>query len=115
MTIVRRAGVADAAVLGRLLWEFNTEFDSETDDAEVLGARFGRLLVLPEILAVLAEDGAGEAVGFALVSLRPAIWFDGPVSQLEELYQCQERPVCAQRGLEEPALGVFQGALARTK
>jgi GNAT superfamily N-acetyltransferase len=86
MTIVRRARVADAAVLGRLLWEFNTEFDSETDDAEVLGARFGRLLVLPEILAVLAEDGAGEAVGFALVSLRPAIWFDGPVSQLEELY-----------------------------
>ena len=25
-------------------------------------------------------------MGFALVSLRPAIWFDGPVSQLEELY-----------------------------
>jgi GNAT superfamily N-acetyltransferase len=85
MTEVRRASVEDAGVLGRLLWDFNTEFDSETDDADVLAARFARILALPGILAVLAEDD-GEAVGFALVSLRPAIWFDGPVSQLEELY-----------------------------
>ncbi|GAB3014813.1 N-acetyltransferase [Nocardioides flavus (ex Wang et al. 2016)] len=83
---VRRAAVADAEVLGRLLWDFNTEFDAETDDASVLAARFARLLPLPEIVAVLAEDPSGRPVGFALVSLRPAIWFDGPVSQLEELY-----------------------------
>jgi GNAT superfamily N-acetyltransferase len=85
MSTVRRATAEDAAVLGRLLWDFNTEFDSETDDADVLAARFARILALPGILAVLAEDD-GDAVGFALVSLRPAIWFDGPVSQLEELY-----------------------------
>lgn len=85
MSDVRRATPADAEVLGRLLWDFNTEFETETDDAEVLAARFARLLGLPEIVAVLAEDGGGPA-GFALVSLRPAIWFDGPVSQLEELY-----------------------------
>lgn len=85
MTEVRRATVEDAGVLGRLLWDFNTEFESETDDADVLATRFARILALPGILAVLAEDD-GEAVGFALVSLRPAIWFDGPVSQLEELY-----------------------------
>ena len=85
MSDVRRAGPADAEVLGRLLWDFNTEFETETDDADVLAARFARLLPLDEIVAVLAEGG-GEPVGFALVSLRPAIWFDGPVSQLEELY-----------------------------
>jgi GNAT superfamily N-acetyltransferase len=85
MSTVRRATREDAAVLGRLLWDFNTEFETETDDADVLAERFARILELPEIVAVLAEDG-GEAVGFALVSLRPAIWFDGPVSQLEELY-----------------------------
>jgi GNAT superfamily N-acetyltransferase len=85
VTTVRRATTADAPVLGRMLWDFNTEFDTETDDADVLAERFGRLLALPEIVAVLAEDG-GDPVGFALVSLRPAIWFDGPVAQLEELY-----------------------------
>ena len=85
MSEVRRATPADAAVLARLLWDFNTEFDTETDDTDVLAARFARLLGLPGIVAVLAEDDS-EPVGFALVSLRPAIWFDGPVSQLEELY-----------------------------
>ena len=89
MSEVRRATAADAAVLGRLLWDFNPEFETETDDAEVLAARFGRLLGLEEIVAVLAEDDTDDGrspVGFALLSLRPAIWFDGPVSQLEELY-----------------------------
>ena len=85
MTQVRRATTADAAVLARLLWDFNTEFETEVDDVDVLAARFARLLALDDIVAVLAEDD-GTAVGFALVSLRPAIWFDGPVSQLEELY-----------------------------
>ncbi|GAA5114267.1 GNAT family N-acetyltransferase [Alloalcanivorax gelatiniphagus] len=82
---VRRATADDAGVLARLLWDFNTEFETETDDVGVLEVRFARLLGLPEIVAVLAEDD-GRAVGFALMSLRPAIWFDGPVSQLEELY-----------------------------
>ena len=91
MSPVRRATVDDAAVLGRLLWDFNTEFESETDDADVLAARFTRLLALEGVLAVLAEDAAGEALGFALVTLRPAIWFDGPVSQLEELYVVPDR------------------------
>ena len=85
MTDVRRARADDAEVLARMLWDFNTEFETETDDVPVLTHRFARLLGLPEIVAVLAEDG-GAAVGFALLSLRPAIWFDGPVAQLEELY-----------------------------
>ena len=89
MSEVRRATPDDAAVLGRLLWDFNTEFETETDDADVLAARFERLLGLEQIVAVLAEED-GAAVGFALLSLRPAIWFDGPVSQLEELYVVPE-------------------------
>ena len=112
MTEVRRATVEDAAVLGRLLWDFNTEFDSETDDADVLAARFARILALPGILAVLAEDDGeddGEAAGFALVSLRPAIWFDGPVSQLEELYVV---PQLRDRGIGTQVLDLCR-ALAR--
>ena len=91
MSTVRRATVDDAGVLGRLLWDFNTEFETETDDAGVLAARFTRLLTLDGVLAVLAEDDSGEPLGFALVTLRPAIWFDGPVSQLEELYVVPDR------------------------
>jgi GNAT superfamily N-acetyltransferase len=87
---VRRATSDDAEVLARLLWDFNTEFETETDDAAVLEVRFSRLLELPEIVAVLAEDD-DRPVGFALMSLRPAIWFDGPVSQLEELYVVPDR------------------------
>lgn len=85
MTQVRRATPADAGVLARLLWDFNTEFESETDDADVLAGRFARLLALETAYAVLAEDDTGP-VGFALVTLRPAIWFDGPVATLDELY-----------------------------
>lgn len=85
MSAVRLATTGDAAVLARLLWDFNTEFETEVDDVGVLADRFSRILGLPEVFAVLAER-EGRAVGFALVTLRPAIWFDGPVSQLEELY-----------------------------
>ncbi len=79
---VRLAQAEDASVLGRLLRDFNTEFESPTDPADVLADRFGRLLDDDGVLALLA----GEAEGFALVTLRPAIWYDGPVAQLEELY-----------------------------
>jgi GNAT superfamily N-acetyltransferase len=85
VTLVRRATRDDAGVLGRLLHDFNTEFGSATDEADVLGARFARLLQRDDVVAVLAEDD-DAAVGFALVVLRPAIWFDGPVSHLDELY-----------------------------
>ncbi|WP_374454909.1 GNAT family N-acetyltransferase [Nocardioides sp.] len=85
-----------------MLWDFNTEFETETDDAPVLADRFARLLELPEIVAVVAED-EGAAVGFALLSLRPAIWFDGPVAQLEELYVV---PDLRDRGIGTQVLGL---------
>jgi GNAT superfamily N-acetyltransferase len=108
MTDVRRAAPADAEVLGRLLWDFNTEFGTETDTADVLAVRFARLLELDDIVAVLAED-AGTAVGFALVSLRPAIWFDGPVSQLEELYVV---PALRDRGIGTQVLDLCRRLVA---
>lgn len=109
MTTVRRATTDDAGVLARLLWDFDTEFETEVDDVPVLERRFARLLDLADsIVAVLAEDG-GRPVGFALVSLRPAIWFDGPVSQLEELYVV---PDLRDRGIGTQVLDLCK-ALAR--
>ncbi len=79
---VQTASRADAPVLGRLLADLRAEFDDETDSAQVLAERFARILQDPDVFALVS----GGDTGFALVTLRPAIWFDGPVAQLEELY-----------------------------
>ena len=96
MIDVRRCSPSDAAVLGRLLWEFNTEFGSDTDPADVLTERFARLLERDDAIALLA----GEDDGFAFLTLRPAIWYDGPVSQLEELYVA---PALRDQGSAQPS------------
>ena len=50
----RPATPADAAALGRLLYDFNTEFDAQTPDAATLAGRFASLLGREDVLAVLA-------------------------------------------------------------
>ncbi len=52
---VRRATPADAAVVGRLLWDFNTEFETEGPSAEEFAGRFARLLGRDDQLVLLAE------------------------------------------------------------
>jgi GNAT superfamily N-acetyltransferase len=87
---VRRGSVADAEVAGRLLFDFNTEFDSPTPSAAELAGRFRDLLSRDDVILLLAmgegEGGGSEPVGFALVTLRPTPYHDGPLAQLEELY-----------------------------
>lgn len=79
---VRRATPADAPTLAKLFWDFGAEFGTLEDPVAVLTDRFARILAVDGVFALLA----GDADGFALCTLRPAIWFDGPVAQLEELY-----------------------------
>jgi len=81
---VRTATPEDAGVVGRLLWDFNTEFETPTPSAEEFATRFARLLALDELIVLLA--GAVEPTGFAYLTLRPVPYFDGPLAQLEELY-----------------------------
>lgn len=87
---VRRGTVTDATVVGRLLFDFNTEFESPTPSAATFAARFAGLLGHDDVLLLLAlDEGAGAdgaPVGFALVTLRPTPYHDGPLAQLEELY-----------------------------
>lgn len=87
---VRRGSVGDADVAGRLLFDFNTEFESPTPSAADLAGRFRDLLAREEVILLLAmgegEGGGSEPVGFALVTLRPTPYHDGPLAQLEELY-----------------------------
>lgn len=75
---------ADAATVARLLIAFNGEFDSPAPDLATLTRRFARILDDPATLVVLAE--IEDEVGFALVTLRPTPYHDGPLAQLDELY-----------------------------
>ena len=86
---IRLATPADAGSLGRMLYEFNTGFESATPTADEAARRFGDLLARDDVLAVVASAGASDAptdVGFALLTLRPTPYSDHPLAQLEELY-----------------------------
>ncbi len=87
MTVVpvRRAGSADAEVLGRLLFEFNVEFETPTPSAAAFASRFRELLGRDDVVALLSGDEAAPT-GFAFLTLRPTPYYDGPFAQLEELY-----------------------------
>lgn len=82
------AAESDAATVARLLHAFNREYDTPTPGVEVLTARLRRLLAGSDVIALLVED---PAVGVALLTLRPNVWYDGPVGLLDELYVAPDR------------------------
>lgn len=82
---VRRADVGDALTVGTLLHDFDVEFDHPAPPAEVVAARFAHHRG-DDLVALLAEDASATAVGIALLSFRPTVWWDGPAVMLDELY-----------------------------
>ena len=79
----RRATPADAAVVARLLHDFNTEFSTPTPDARELQARLTLLLAGDDVVVLLIGEPAS---GVAVLSFRPNVWYPGPVALLDELY-----------------------------
>jgi GNAT superfamily N-acetyltransferase len=79
----RVATPSDADTVARLLDAFNREFDTPTPGPEVLTTRLRGLLDGGDVIALLAGD---PAVAVALLTLRPNVWFDGPVVLVDELY-----------------------------
>jgi GNAT superfamily N-acetyltransferase len=77
------ATVADAPAIAELLDAFNTEFDVASPGVEVLCQRLDELLGGDRVFAVV---DARPPRAVAVVSLRPNVWFDGPVALLDELY-----------------------------
>jgi ribosomal protein S18 acetylase RimI-like enzyme len=80
---VRRAGVEDAEAVGRLLHDFNTEYDDYTPGPEAMGKRIGQLLESGDVTVLLAGDGPD---GLAVLRFRPSLWSESLDCYLEELY-----------------------------
>jgi ribosomal protein S18 acetylase RimI-like enzyme len=85
---VRRAAPADAEAIGRLMHDFNAEYDEYTPGPRKLAARFGQLLADGQTAVLLA--GAGPD-GFAVLRFRPAIATEALECYLAELYVVPER------------------------
>lgn len=85
---IRRAEVADADVIGRLLHDFNTEFADPTPGPRAVAERVGELLESDEIAVLLAGE---PPLGLAVLRLRPSLWRDAPEAYLEELYVVPDR------------------------
>lgn len=88
--------------MATLLGAFNREFGTPTPGAAVLRARVGRLLAGTDVIVLLSGD---PAVGLAVLTLRPNVWYDGPVALLDELYVA---PAVRGRGLGAALLGAAE-------
>lgn len=88
MSEVRRAQPEDAVTVASLLDAFNREYATPTPGVPVLTSRLASLLTGQETIALLCGD---PPVGVALLTLRPNVWYAGPVALLDELYVVPER------------------------
>lgn len=79
---------ADAPAVGRLLHDFNSEFDEPTPGPRALAERVRELLAGGETTVLLG--GAGPD-GLAVLRFRPAIWTDTLECYLAELYVVPDR------------------------
>lgn len=103
----RVATAAQAATVAGLLDAFNREYHTPTPGPTVLATRLERLLARADVIALLTGD---PAVGVALLTLRPNVWYDGPVALLDELYVV---PELRGRGLGSALLAAAEAATRR--
>jgi ribosomal protein S18 acetylase RimI-like enzyme len=85
---VRTAAIGDAEPIGRLLHDFNSEFDEPTPGPRAVAERVRELLAAGEITVLLV---GGKPHGLAVLRFRPSIWKDALDSYLEELYVVPDR------------------------
>jgi ribosomal protein S18 acetylase RimI-like enzyme len=85
---VRRADASDAEQIGRLLHDFNTEFDDPTPGPRLLAERVRQLLGGGDFAVLLVGSGPD---GLAVLRFRPEIWTDALECYLAELYVAPER------------------------
>ena len=80
---VRRAGPEDAEAIGRLLHDFNTEYDDVTPGPKRIAERVAGLMGGDDLAVLLG--GAGPD-GLAVLRFRPSLWSQALECYLAELY-----------------------------
>ena len=85
---IRRATAADAGDVGRLLHDFNTEYDDPTPGPERLAERIATLITGGDTDVLLGGPGPD---GVAVLRFRAAIWAEAPECYLAELYVAPAR------------------------
>ncbi len=106
--LIRPAVAQDAVVVGRLLHDFNQEFDEPTPTPTLLADRMAMLIESGETLVLLAGE---PTVGIAVLRFRPAIWSAGLECYLAELYVVPGRRGQGMgRALMDAALQAARGA-----
>jgi ribosomal protein S18 acetylase RimI-like enzyme len=85
---VREARVEDAALIARLLHDFNLEFEAETPGVLELTRHATRMLSEGEMTVLLGGEGPD---GLALLRFRPSVWTEKSEAYLQEFYVVPER------------------------
>jgi ribosomal protein S18 acetylase RimI-like enzyme len=81
--VIRRGEPADADAIGRLLHDFNVEYEQDTPPPEKIAERLRPLLAEGDTIVLLAGYGPD---GLALMRFRPSIWIEKLECYLGELY-----------------------------
>ena len=111
MPQARRAGVADADEIGRLLHAFNSEYREWTPGPAAIAGRMRELLPGDDTAALLAGE---PPCGVAILRIRPSIWSRAPEVYLAELYvEPKMRGKGVGRALMEAALELARAGGAR--
>ncbi len=80
---VRRASAADAETIGKLLDDFNAEYDEPTPGPGAIADRVRELLAADDFAVLLAGPGPN---GLAVLRFRPSIYSRALECYLAELY-----------------------------
>jgi ribosomal protein S18 acetylase RimI-like enzyme len=85
---VEIAGEDEPDAIGRLLHDFNIEYEEVTPGPEALAKRITELIGAGETVVLVARPGPA---GLAVLRFRPSIWTPGLECYLAELYVAPER------------------------
>jgi ribosomal protein S18 acetylase RimI-like enzyme len=86
--LIRRATAEDAGDVGRLLHDFNSEYEEWTPGVEALAEHARSLLEKSEITVLFAGEGPD---GFSLLRFHRSIYNGRPDAYIQELYVVPER------------------------